>query len=328
MQILRNANRACIALSADSGVLASFPPVWGARDVATYAGRWRSSKSEVTTNWEWRCNVELVVSTLKICFFILAGPAISIFAQASSNQSAQLPSQAKPVEGVLVPVPKEVFHSLDEFRSANWRAVQLPEVVRWKSHGDQVQIALLLGVAVAEGFIAMEAEDSTEIKNIGHTVLTLARGLGVEGRALRHSRSIIEDADQNEWAAARKEWDLVLSDLEKGMIEVKSEHLSQFVSLGGWLRGTEALCTLVLQNYSPARAELIRQPAVLDYLEKQVLGMSRKTRSRPIVEKMLEGIRRIRALIQNENGPLTEKTIREIDRICEELVRLSSRRPA
>ena len=231
------------------------------------------------------------------------------------------------MEGVLVPVPKEVFHSLDEFRSANWRAVQLPEVVHWKSHGDQVQIALLLGVAVAEGFIAMEAEDSTEIKNIGHTVLMLARGLGVEGRALRHSRSIIEDADQNKWAAARKEWDLVLSDLEKGMIEVKSEHLSQFVSLGGWLRGTEALCTLVLQNYSPERAELIRQPAVLDYLEKQVLGMSRKTRSRPIVAKMLEGIRSIRALIQNENGPLTEKTIREIDRICEELVRLSSRRP-
>ena len=49
----------------------------------------------------------------------------------------------------------------------------------------------------------------------------------------------MEHADKNEWAAARKEWDGVLSDLEAGMIELKSEHLSQLVSLGGWLRGTE-----------------------------------------------------------------------------------------
>ena len=89
------------------------------------------------------------MSALKICFFILAGPAISVLAQGSSNQSPRLPSQAKPVEGVLVPVPKEVFHFLDEFRDANWLAVQRREVVRWKSHGDQVQIALLLGLVVA-----------------------------------------------------------------------------------------------------------------------------------------------------------------------------------
>ena len=276
----------------------------------------------------FRAHSELVVCAAKIYVFILAGLAIPVFAEAPSEQSGQLPSQAKPMEGVLVPVPKEIFHSLDEFRTANWRAVQRLEVVHWKSHGDQVQIALLLGVAVAEGFIAMEAEDPTEVKNVGNTVLRLARGLGVEKSALRRSRSIMEYADKNEWAAARKEWDGVFSDLENGMIEVKSKELAQLVSLGGWLRGTEALCALVLQDYSPERTQIIRQPVLLDYLEKQLLAMDSEIKSRPIVAKMVEGIRRIRELIQNENGPPTEKTIREIDGICEELVRLSSRRPA
>ena len=54
----------------------------------------------------------------------------------------------------------------------------------------------------------------------------------------------------------------VVSDLESGMIEIKSTELAQLVSLGGWLRGTEALSALVLQNYSPERAELIRQPGL------------------------------------------------------------------
>ena len=227
-----------------------------------------------------------------------------------------------------MPVPREIFRSLDEFRDANWRAVQRPEVLHWKSHGDQDQIAILLGVEIAEGFIAMEAKDSTEVKNVGNTVLKLARGLGVEKDALRRSRSIMENADKSAWEAARNEWDGVFSDLESGMIEIKSKELAQLVSLGGWLRGIEALSTLVLQNYSPERAELIRQPVLLDYLEKELLGLRSKAKKRPIVAKMVEGIRRIRGLIQSENGPPTEKTIREIDGICDELVRLSSRRLA
>ena len=61
----------------------------------------------------------------------------------------------------------------------------------------------------------------------------------------------MELADKSEWIAARQEWDGVLSDIEGGMIELKSAQLAQLVSLGGWLRGTEALSALVLQRYPP-----------------------------------------------------------------------------
>ncbi len=270
---------------------------------------------------------EFVVSAPKTCFFVLAGLAAPLLAQPPSCQTAPLPPQAKQMDGVVVPVPREIFRSLDEFRRASWRAVQRPEVARWKSRGDQVQIAILLGVETAEGFIAMEAEDSTEVKSLGKTVLKLARGLGVEKRALRRSRSIVEYADKGEWLAARKEWDGVFSDLRSRMIEIKSKELAQLVSLGGWLRGTEALCALVLQNYSSQRAELLRQPVLVDCLEKQLLDMSGQVQTRPIVVKMLSGIRKIRTLISNGKEILPEKTVRQIRGICDDLVRLSSQRP-
>ena len=272
----------------------------------------------------FRVASESVMSALKLCFLIvvLVMPAL---AQTPSEQNGPLPSQAKQVHGLAVPVPKEIFHTFDQFRDANWRGIKRPEVARWKSHGDQAQIATLLGVTTAEGFIAMEAEDSDEVKNIGNSVLSLARGLGIRERALRRSRSIIDLADKNEWAAARKEWDDVLSDLETGMIELKSTHLSQLASLGGWLRGTEALSALVLQSYSPERAELIRQPGLASYLEKQLLAMSSDIRARPIVVKLLDGIRTIRSLLETENGPLSEETVRKVHGVCAELVPLSSR---
>jgi hypothetical protein len=257
---------------------------------------------------------------------IQAGLAMSALAQTPSDQNSPLPSQAKELHGLAIPVPKEIFRSLDQFRGANWTAVKRPEVARWKSHGDQAQIATLLGVVIAEGFIAMEAKDSTEIEDLGKSLLSLAGGLGIRERALRRSRSIMELAEKNEWSEARKEWDGVLSDLETGMIEVKSEQLAQLISLGGWLRGTEALSALVLQNYSPERASLIRQPELINYLEEQVRSMSSDISDRPIVGKLRDGIKTIRSLAENENGPLPEDTIRKVHGICAELVPLSSRR--
>src|SRR4029434_3952126 len=137
----------------------------------------------------------------------------------------------------------------------------------------------------------------------------LARGLGVEKGALRRNRSIMEYADKNEWTAARKEWDGVFFDLQSGMIEIKSAHLAQLVSLGGWLRGTEALSALVLQNYSPERSNLIRQPELIAHLEKQLRAMSTDIQARPIVVKLLDGIHTVRTLVESENGALSEATI-------------------
>jgi hypothetical protein len=274
----------------------------------------------------FRVASESVMSALKLFILIQAILVMAALAQMPSEQNSPVPSQAKQVHGLAVPVPKEIFRSLDQFRDANWRTVKRPEVASWKSHGDQAQIATLLGVAIAEGFIAMEAEDSAEVKNIGNSVLSLARGLGIRERALRRSRSIMELADKNEWSEARQEWDGVLSDLETGMIELKSAHLAQLVSLGGWLRGTEALSALVLQNYSPERSNLIRQPALIDYLEEQLHAMSSDIRARALVVKLLDGIHTIRSLVESENGPLSEEMVRKVHGVCGELVPLSSRR--
>jgi len=230
------------------------------------------------------------------------------------------------VDRVLVPVPKEVFNLLDQFHNTNWRAVQRPQITEWKSHGDQVQVALLLGTVVAEGFVAMEAEDSTEVRKLGNRALALSRGLGVERSALRRSRAIMEHADANEWPAARQEWDGVLADLEKGMIGLKSESLAHLVSLSGWLRGTDALCALVLQDYSPEHAEVIRQPAIVDYLEQQIDEMKPEMRKQPMVKKLQTGLRRIRELLEPEGVPLTADKVKEIGKVCDGLVKISSQR--
>ena len=249
-----------------------------------------------------------------------------LFAQTSPTTGVgQLPSQTTAIKGVLVPVPREIFDTLDKFANSNWRAAQRPELAQQRSHTDQAETALLLGVVIAEGFIAVEAKDAVEVKSVGRAVLKLAGGLGVEKAALRRSRSIVEHAERDDWTAVRKEWDGVLPDVQRGMNELKSEQLAQLVSLGGWLRGAEALAALVLQNYSGQNAELLRQPALLDYFEKALAGMSDDIRANPMIMRMLEGIQKIRPLVASEDPQISQKNVKEISSVSEELLKSLSR---
>jgi hypothetical protein len=250
----------------------------------------------------------------------------SLLSQTPPNASIkQLPPQSTVVEGVLVPVPSEIFNTLDKFTNSNWRAVQRPELAQWRSHSDQAKNALLLGVVIAEGFIAVEAKDAAETKRVGRAVLTLARGLGIEKAALRRSRSIVEHAERGDWAAVRKEWDGVLPDVQHGMNELKSQQLAQLVSLGGWLRGTEALTALLLQNYSNQEAELLRQPAMLGYFEKRLAAMSNDMQTNPVIVAMREGTQKIRLLLPDEDAQISQKTVKEISTISEKLFKSLSR---
>ena len=235
--------------------------------------------------------------------------------------ATQLPSQSTSIKDVPVPIPSEVFATLDNFAHSNWRVVQRPELGRWKPQGDQAEIALRLGAVIAEGFVAVEAQDPAEVKNVGHAVLVLTRALGVERAALRRSRSIVEHAEKGDWPAVRKEWDGVQPDVERGMKELKSEQLAQLVSLGGWLRGTQVLGTLMLQDYSAEKANLLRQPALLDHFEKELTAMRGDQKPTSLLVRMRDGIQKVRTLLGSGDEPIQRETVGQIGNVAEELLK-------
>ena len=100
------------------------------------------------------------------------------------------------------------------------------------------------------------------------------------------------------------------------MKQRSSEQLSQLVSLGGWLRGTRALTALILQRNSTEDAELLRQPALLDRFETQ-LGKMPQTAT---ISRMQEGVRKMRLLVAGSDLATSEKSVRELAVLCDELL--------
>ncbi len=225
------------------------------------------------------------------------------------------------IDDVVVPVPSEVFKVLDKLQRPSWSEVLRPTKGVAKPSGGPEQISLMLGAVIAEGFIAVEAENAEEVKKIGKSVLNLSRAINVEKAVSRRSQSIIDAADEKDWSKVRRELDGALADVRVAMTLLKSQELSQLVSLGGWLRGTEALTEVVKKRFSKDGAELLHQPILLDYFDKRIATMD-KRRQTPLVLQVRQGLLEIRPLMGVTEGvEISEKTVIEVGEIANRLIK-------
>jgi hypothetical protein len=112
--------------------------------------------------------------------------------------------------------------------------------------------------------------------------------------------------------------DGALGDVKKAMIELKDAQLAHLVSLGGWLRGTEVLTSIVGKSYSADGADLLNQPDLLRYFQQRLVDMPPRIRSNTLVGRVQRGLDEISPLIHQK---ITPASVRRINEITGQIVR-------
>lgn len=242
--------------------------------------------------------------------------ALSLCAHAAdAPKQVDVKQLSKKVEDVVVPLPNEVFGALNKLGGVNWR-----EYVRndkGTNFTERPRIALLLGAVIADGFIAVQAEDAPTVKEIGQRVLSLAKGIGVGNSITPHAKAITEAADKRNWKAVRQELDRTQNSVQQAMNEVHDQKLSQLVSLGGWLRGTEVLTTVVNKRYSQEGAELLHQPDLLNYFESRLQGMPEFNLK--LLQEIQAALGEVRPLIDVGDAHISPASVKKINEITTRL---------
>jgi hypothetical protein len=247
------------------------------------------------------------VSLIALCLGILA-PSLRADNPPKKIEISDFPARA--VEDVLIPVPSEIFAVLDKLGMPNWKAEMNQGKVRVSE--DQARNALLLGNVIAEGFVAVEAEDAERVKDLGRQVLTLADSIGVRKSVIARSKSITDKADQRDWRGVRSEFDGALQDVRGAMDELKDQDLSQLVSLGGWLRGTEVLTSVVGKQFSKDGAELLHQPELVSYFDHCIGTMKPRLRKNPLVAQIRDVLRKISPIVNEAGDRITSAQVESI----------------
>ncbi|MGH8095036.1 MAG: hypothetical protein ACREIF_16445 [Chthoniobacterales bacterium] len=221
---------------------------------------------------------------------------------------------SKNIDDVVVPLPNEIFSALNKLDSVNWK-----EYVRndkGTNFTERPRIALLLGTVIADGFIAVQAEDAPSVKEIGQRVVNLAKGIGVGNSIMPHAKAITEAADKRNWPAVRQELDRTQNSVQQAMNEVHDEKLSQLVSLGGWLRGTQVLTSVVDRHFSSDGAELLHQPDLLEYFQRKLATMPEF--DLPVIAQIKSSLVEVKPLIETE-APISAGSVKKINAITARL---------
>ncbi|MFO1440672.1 MAG: hypothetical protein U1F81_20310 [Verrucomicrobiaceae bacterium] len=222
------------------------------------------------------------------------------------------------VDDVVVPVPSEVFSVLDKLGEPNWRheirELEVPNT------SDRTKLALLFGHVVAEGFVAVQAEDKEAVKDAGKDVISIATALGLTKAVRPHAQAILDAADKNDWKSIRKEFDQTQKTVKDTMEEMKDIDLSQCVSLGGWLRGTASVTSIVGKNFSADRAELLNQPMLVEHFLNAIGKMPKNAQEHDLLRAIRKGLGGVLEKMEGAVDGFSKDAVTDISKTCETLL--------
>lgn len=255
--------------------------------------------------------------------WILAG-CLTMGAADAPRLPADQMAKAVRTDAISIPTPGELFAALEKPGKPNWSGQfrgPLPTTYR-----NRAQIAMNLGGLIADGFIAVEAQDSQQVKNIGMDIVKMAKALGVSENILSRGSSINEFAENNEWDALQEELEATQNEVKTSMQSHSDQDLVILVSLGGWIRGTQAVSAAVMQNYDERSAKVLRQPALVNFLHAKLSDISPEMRDNPLVKTVSEQLAGIEKLVTFSPGQApsaddVKKVNQAVGRIMEEIQR-------
>src|SRR5215469_9179350 len=227
----------------------------------------------------------------------------AISAPASEEGQHLSPDQmAKAVrsDSITVPTPGELFAALGKAGKINWSAQYRGPMPT--TYSDRAQIALNLGGLIADGFIAVEAKDGQQVKNIGSDIMKLGKALGVSEELLSRGNSINEFAENNQWDTLQEELEATQNEVKSSMQSHADQDLVILVTVGGWIRGTQVVTGAMMKNYNESAAKVLREPDLVHFMQSKLNAISPELRQEPLVKDVSEQLTGIEKLVSFPEG--------------------------
>lgn len=223
------------------------------------------------------------------------------------------------VNEFTTPSIRKIFDDLKRLRPLPYDELKRP--LAEQPPQDRSKLALSMGVLLADGFFAVEAEQFFDLEPIGRALLNHGKILGSGNRISSHMKSMLEKGATGEWEALKEELVRTQKDVEKEMVLIRDVDAANLISLGGWLRAMEIACAASLNPYDPAKAATLAKPHVIEYFVANLETLEPRIRKVEIVSTIRTRILEMEKMMELPEGEiLSEEEVRTMHGIVEGLV--------
>src|SRR3954451_12703927 len=261
--------------------------------------------------------------TVLLLLLIAAGTLLG--AQPAKLAPDQMAKAAR-TDSITIPKPGELFAALQKPGKPNWTGAYRGGIPT--TYKNRPQLSLNLGGLIADGFIAVEAQDSQQVKNIGSDVIKLAKALGVSQNILSRSNSINDFAETNQWDSLQQELEATQNEVKNSMQSHSDQDLVILVSIGGWIRGTQVVSGSAAANYDQKSAKLLRQPALIEFIHAKLNDVSPELRSDPLVTNVNDQLTNLQKLVTFPAGKSPNADdVRKLNSVVSDLIEQIQHKP-
>jgi hypothetical protein len=95
------------------------------------------------------------------------------------------------------------------------------------------------------------------------------------------------------------------------------------VTLGGWVRGTQVVTGAIMKNYNEAAAKVLREPALVHFIQSKLNAISPELRQEPLVKDVSEQLTGIEKLVSFPEGK--EPTAEDVKKLNEAVGKLMTK---
>ena len=253
-----------------------------------------------------------MIRLLASSMLALVAAISAVAAEEGQHLSSDQIAKAAKSDSITVPTPGELFAALGKAGKVNWSSQYRAPIPT--TYGNRGQIALNLGGLIADGFIAVEAKDGQQVKNIGSDIMKLGKALGVSEQLLARGNSINEFAEHNEWDTLQEELEATQNEVKSSMQSHADQDLVILVTLGGWIRGTQVVTGSIMKNYNESAAKVLREPALVQFIQSKLNAISPELRQEPLVKDVSEQLMAIQKLVSFPAGKApTEEDVKKLN---------------
>ena len=235
--------------------------------------------------------------------------------QALPPMTEQQRGEALFLDAMSIPCPGEVFVALNKVCRPNWATLVTPATAPVTT--DRAQLALAVGVLAANGYIAVEAQDGQQVRNVGREIMSVAKALGVSQSLLGRGNSLMEFAENNAWEALADELEATENEVKTTMVEQKDKDLVALTSAAAWIRGLEIASGVVLGSDSLQGLEAIRQPDLAAKLASQLGSLPARLKGTSQVTSVKQALESAATLLTT-NGASREESRRNLQKVHDE----------
>jgi hypothetical protein len=205
------------------------------------------------------------------------------------------------VPGIPVPhpylpqSPAELFTRLSEATRPHWRQLYRPTVTRCLE-GRQ-QAAMGLGAVMADLFLAAQARDTQQVRNLLQDEETIEKTLGLIDAMAAARTEVLAAADQADWKRLGQGIEKLSTAHRRHLRAQKDEPLADLAYIGQWLRTLQTCHAVVLAKQLPDQRLAIGDPSIISEMTRRLQSLSNPAtethRCLRILHKRLAGLAKL-----------------------------------